>query len=72
MLVFLDQVTDQTHGSRLGTLMVQFMALTMRTIGGTCYPFPTVKAWLEQSGMVQVRRHRLLTPGATLITAVKA
>lgn len=72
MLVFLDQVTDQTHSSRLGTLMVQFMALTMRTIGGTCYPFPTVKAWLEQLGMVQVRRHRLLTPGATLITAVKA
>lgn len=72
MLVFLDQVTDQTHSSRLGTLMVQFMALTMRTIGGTCYPFPTVKAWLEQSGMVQVRRHRLLMPGATLITAIKA
>jgi SAM-dependent methyltransferase len=72
MLVFLDQVTDQTHGSRLGTLMVQFMALTMRTIGGTCYPFPTVKAWLEQLGMVQVRRYRLITPGATLITAIKA
>jgi SAM-dependent methyltransferase len=71
MLVFLDQVTDQTHSSHLGTLMVQFMALTMRTIGGTCYPFPTVKAWLEQLGMVQVRRHRLLMPGATLITAIK-
>jgi SAM-dependent methyltransferase len=71
MLVFLDQVTDQTHGSRLGTLLVQFMALTMRTIGGTCYPFSTVKAWLEQLGMVQVKHHSLFTPGATLITAIK-
>ena len=71
VLVFVDQVTDQTHGSRLASLMVQFMALTMATVGGTCYPFPTVKGWLEQVGMGQVRRHRLLTPGATLITAVK-
>jgi SAM-dependent methyltransferase len=71
MLVFVDQVTDQTHGSRLASLMVQFMALTMATVGGTCYPFPTVKGWLEQAGMGQVRRHRLITPGATLITAIK-
>lgn len=71
MLVFLDQVTDQTHGSRLASLMVQFMALTMTTVGGTCYPFPTVKNWLEAAGMTQVRHHRLLTPGATLITARK-
>jgi hypothetical protein len=71
ILVFVDQVTDQTHGSRLASLMVQFMALTMRTVGGTCYPFSTVKDWLEQVGMTQVRRHRLITPGATLITAVK-
>jgi len=71
MLVFVDQVTDQTHGSRLASLMVQFMALTMTTVGGTCYSFQTVKTWLEQAGMQQVRSHRLLTPGATLITAVK-
>jgi SAM-dependent methyltransferase len=70
-LVFVDQVTDQTHGSRLASLMVQFMALTMTTVGGTCYPFSTVKGWLEQSGMGNVRRHRLFTPGATLITANK-
>lgn len=72
VLVFLDQVTDQTHNSRLFSLMVQFMALTMTTIGGTCYPFPVVKGWLEQAGMTSVRHHRLLTPGATLITARKA
>lgn len=71
VLVFLDQVTDQTHGSRLASLMVQFMALTMTTVGGTCYPFPTVKTWLEQAGMTHVRSHRLFTPGATLITARK-
>ncbi|TMC62132.1 MAG: class I SAM-dependent methyltransferase [Chloroflexota bacterium] len=71
VLVFLDQVTDQTHHSRLASLMVQFMALTVTTVGGTCYPFPTVKSWLEQAGMEHVRRHRLLTPGATLITAKK-
>lgn len=71
VLVFLDQVTDQTHHSRLASLMVQFMALTMTTVGGTCYPFSTVKSWLEHAGMSHVRRHRLLTPGATLITAKK-
>ena len=71
VLVFLDQVTDQTHHSRLASLMVQFMALTVTTVGGTCYPFPTVKGWLEQAGMEHIRRHRLLTPGATLITAKK-
>lgn len=71
LLVFVDQVTDQTHGSRLTTLMVQLMALTMTTVGGTCYRFPIVKSWLEKIGMTSVRRHRLLTPGATLITAVK-
>ena len=70
-LVFVDQVTDQTHGSRLASLMVQFMALTMTTVGGTCYPFSTVKGWLEQAGMGSVRRHRLFMPGATLITARK-
>ncbi|MDQ6660154.1 MAG: hypothetical protein M3Z24_04225, partial [Chloroflexota bacterium] len=70
-LVFVDQVTDQTHGSRLASLMVQFMALTMTTVGGTCYPFSTVKSWLEQAGMGSVRRHRMVTPGATMITAKK-
>ncbi len=71
MLIFVDQVTDQTHGSRLATLMVQFMALTMATVGGTCYPLATVKDWLEQAGMGKIRKHRLLTPGATLITSIK-
>ncbi len=71
MLVFVDQVTDQTHNSSLTSLMVQFMALTMATVGGTCYPFPTVKGWLEKSDMGQVRSHRLLTPGASMITAIK-
>lgn len=71
ILVFVDQVTDQTHGSRLASLMVQFMALTMTICGGTCYPFPTVKGWFERVGIGQVKSHRLLTPGATLITGVK-
>ncbi len=71
VLAFLDQVTDATRGSQLTSLMVQFMALTMKTVGGTCYPFATVKGWLEAAGMGQVRQHRLLTPGATLITAKK-
>ena len=70
-LVFVDQVTDQTHGSRLASLLVQFMALTMAIVGGTCYPFPVVKNWLEQAGMGNVRHHRLFMPGATLITARK-
>jgi hypothetical protein len=51
--------------------MVQLMALTMRSVGGTCHSFATVKNWLEQAGLDQVRHHRLLTPGATLITARK-
>jgi SAM-dependent methyltransferase len=71
MLVFVDQVTDQTHGSRLASLVVQFMALTMATIGGTCHPFEVVKGWLEGAGMGEVRKYRLVTPGTTLITAVK-
>ncbi|HZO75914.1 MAG TPA: class I SAM-dependent methyltransferase [Ktedonobacteraceae bacterium] len=71
MLVFVDQITDQPHRSRLATLMVQFMALTMATIGGICYPFSTVKTWLEQVGMGEVRQHHLVMPGATLITAIK-
>ncbi|MGZ3609154.1 MAG: methyltransferase family protein [Ktedonobacteraceae bacterium] len=70
-LVFVDQVTDQTHGSRVASLMVQFMSLTMTAVGGTCYPYSTVKDWLEQAGMGNVRRHRLFMPGATLITARK-
>ena len=71
MLIFVDQVTDQTHGSRLASLMMQFMALTMKIIGGTTYPFPVVKQWLEEIGLERVRRYRLITPGATLITAIK-
>jgi len=71
VLVFVDQVIDQTPRLSLAALMVQFMALTMITVGGTCYPFATVKGWLEQAGMNNVRSHRLLTPGATMITAKK-
>ncbi len=71
VLAFVDQVTDQTHHSRLASLMVQLMALTMTTAGGTCYPFETVKTWLEGVGLRKVQRHRLITPGATLITAWK-
>lgn len=71
VLVFVDQVTDEVHGSGLAALMVQLMAMTMTTLGGTCYPFSTVKGWLEQVGMSDVHRHRLFTPGATLITAKK-
>jgi len=71
LLVFVDQVTDQKHVFRLPSLMVQLMAITMTTVGGTCYPFPTIKSWLEQAGFSHVRRHRLFTPGATMITARK-
>jgi SAM-dependent methyltransferase len=71
LLVFVDQVTDQTHGSRLASLMVQFMALTMKIIGGTTYPFSVVKQWLEEVGLEKVCRYRLITPGATLIAATK-
>jgi SAM-dependent methyltransferase len=71
LLVYLDQVTDQTRGSRVASLLVEFMALTVTTIGGTCYPFSTVKGWLEEAGVGLVRRHRLVTPGATMITGRK-
>jgi hypothetical protein len=71
MLVYVDQVTGHAHRSRLASLLVQFMALTMATVGGSCYPFATVKTWLEQVGMGHIQQHRLLTPGATLITARK-
>ena len=71
VLVYVDQVTDATHFSHLGTAMVQLMALTVSAIGGTCYPFATVKGWLERAGCSQVRLHRLLTPGATMITGQK-
>jgi SAM-dependent methyltransferase len=71
VLIYVDQVTDQAHRSNLASLMVQLMAVTMTTVGGTCYPFAIVKGWLEQAGMHRVCRHRLLTPGATMITARK-
>ena len=71
ILLYVDQVDDQAHFSRLGTAMVQLMALTVSAIGGTCYSFATVKDWLEQAGCTHVHRHRLVTPGATLITARK-
>lgn len=72
LLVFVDQVIDQTHRSHLASLIVQFMALTTATIGGTCYCFSQIKGWLELAGMEQVRSHRLLTPGVSLITALKS
>lgn len=71
VLLYVDQVTDQGHFSRLGNAMVQLMALTVKAIGGTCYPFSTVKGWLERAGCRQVRARRLLTPGATMIVAQK-
>lgn len=71
MIVFVDQVTDQTHGSQLASLMVQLMAMTMAIVGGKCYSFATVKGWLEELGMEKVRRYRVLVPGVTLITGVK-
>ena len=71
MLVYVDQVTGHVHRSRLASLLIQFMALTVATVGGSCYPFATVKTWLEQVGMGHVQQHRLLIPGATLITARK-
>lgn len=71
VLLYVDQVTDQTHFSRLGTALVQLMALTVSAIGGTCYPFATVKGWLERASCAHVHRQRLLTPGVTLITARK-
>ncbi|HEY7415835.1 MAG TPA: class I SAM-dependent methyltransferase, partial [Ktedonobacteraceae bacterium] len=71
-LIFLDQVTNQVSGLWLAAAIVQFMAITMQIVGGTCYSFPIVKSWLEQAGMIEVRKHYLLTPGATLITARKA
>jgi len=71
MLVFVDQVTDQTHNSRLASLMVQFMALSVTAIGGTCYPFETVKGWLASAGFGQIKSYRLLTPGVSMVTAIK-
>lgn len=71
ILVYVDQVTEQKHNSRLASLTVQLMTLTTTTIGGTCYPFTTVKAWLENAGMTQVKQHHLLMPGTTMIKAIK-
>ncbi|HEY3993630.1 MAG TPA: class I SAM-dependent methyltransferase [Ktedonobacteraceae bacterium] len=70
-IIYVDQVSDEAHFSRLGTAMVQLMGLTVSAIGGTCYSFATVKDWLERAGCDQVRRHRLITPGATMIAARK-
>ena len=71
LLVLVDQITDQTYRSRLASLLVQLMALTTTTIGGTCYSSDIVKQWLEQAELESVRSHRLLTPGVSLITARK-
>jgi SAM-dependent methyltransferase len=71
LLIIVDQITDQTSRSRLASLIVQLMALTTTTVGGTCYPFGTLKRWLELVGLEAVRCHRLLSPGVNLITAYK-
>jgi SAM-dependent methyltransferase len=71
VLVFVDQATDQVYRSGLAALMVQLMAVTMTTLGGKSHPYSTVKGWLEQVGLGNVRSHRLITPGATMITASK-
>ncbi|GHO89928.1 methyltransferase [Dictyobacter formicarum] len=70
-IFFVDQIPHQTRYSGLANIMVQLMANTMEIVGGTCYSFPEVKDWLLSCGMEQVREHRLLTPGATLISARK-
>jgi SAM-dependent methyltransferase len=70
-LVFVDQVIGQTYRSRLASLMIQLMALTMANVGGSCYSYTTVKGWLEQVGMGHVQQHHLRTPGAVMITARK-
>ena len=72
MIIYVDQVSDEAHFSRLGTAMVQLMGLTVSAIGGTCYSFATVKGWLEHAGCNRVQRHHLLTPGATMITAYRS
>ncbi len=71
MLIYVDQVTNRRYRMRLAALMVHFMALTMTTVGGTCYPFTAVRQWLENVGMEQVQQYSLFTPLATMITAVK-
>jgi hypothetical protein len=71
VLVFLDTLTDQVYRSGLAALMAQLMAIAMTTLGGTGRPFSTVKGWLEQVGLRNVRSHRLITTGATMITARK-
>ncbi|HEU5377349.1 MAG TPA: class I SAM-dependent methyltransferase [Ktedonobacteraceae bacterium] len=71
LLVFVDQLTEQKHTSRLTTALVQLMALTVSALGGTCYPFATVKGWLECAGLDHVRRQHLYTPGVSLIVGRK-
>jgi hypothetical protein len=71
VLLYVDQVTDQHSRSHLGNALVQLMALTVNALGGTCYPFATVKGWLERAGCQQVHSRRLRTPGATMIVATK-
>ncbi len=71
MLVYLDQIPDRGRNSHLTALMVQLMTLATRIIGGTTYPFSTVKDWLQETGFGEIKRHRLLTPGAHMITARK-
>lgn len=71
LLLFVDQLTDAVHGSRLATACVQLMALTVSAIGGMCYPFATVKGWLERAGCGHVCEQRLWMPGASLVIARK-
>lgn len=71
LLVFVDQVMDQSAKSHLASVIVHLMALTTTMIGGTCYSFDTIKHWLEQTGLGKVRRYRLRLPGVHMITAIK-
>jgi len=71
VLVFVDTVTGQVYRSGLAVLLAQLMAVAMKTLGGSSHSFSTVKGWLEQVGLGNVRSHRLITPGATMITARK-
>lgn len=71
VLIFVDPVTGQGYRSGLAALLGQLMTSAMTTLGGSSHRFSTVKEWLEQVGLGNVRSHRLITPGATMITARK-
>ena len=71
VLVFVNPVTDQVYLSGLAALLSQLMAIAVTTLGGTGRPYSTVKGWLEQVGLGNVRSYRPITTSATMITACK-